>query len=108
MALQELSHLGLDDLVAACPAVENAEAVLHFLWTIYRDRHPNVVVDQPSDDIGFEKRGVGGQPDLDPLAELGATRARVVDGRLQHTEVEQGFATKEGEMDHWALTGLAE
>ena len=84
-----------DDVVAAGAVVEDAELVLHFLGAVDRDRHPDLVLDQELDHVRLEQGGVGGQAEVDVLAERGGALLRVGDGLLEHREVEERLAAEE-------------
>ena len=106
--LQQLLDLRRHDVVAARAVVEDAELVLHFLRPVDRNRDAHLILGEELDDVGLEQRAVGGQAEIDLLAELGAALPGVGDRLLQHREVQQRFAAEERHVCHLVVAGLPE
>ncbi len=95
MTPNQLLDLRSDDVVAAGAVVEDAELVLDFLRTVDRNRDTDAFFSEELDDLGPEQRRVGGQAEVDVLADLGRPLTCVGNRLLQHREVQQRLAAEE-------------
>src|SRR5215204_850431 len=76
--LQQLLDLRLDDVVAAGAVVEDAELVLDLFRPVDRDRDADALLGEKFDHLGLQQRAIGGDAEVDFLADLGVAPLKKV------------------------------